>query len=263
VQGAKYRVKRPRVRNSKGEVELEALGKLRDQDLLDKKIHQTMLAGVSTRNYEEVIEGYSEKLGVSKSSASRAFVRASQKDLDYINGSSLGEHRFVAIAIDSFDVYGKAMIMALGITSEMTKIPLGLREGDSENSEVVKDLLASLNERGFTSACDHLLAILDGSKALKKAVQAVFGDKVLIQRCWIHKLRNLKKYVPDKLHGTLHWRMRRLMSLESFDDAQKELQSFANWLSEVSHGALESLEDAGNELLTLHSLRIGGILRKS
>jgi transposase-like protein len=263
VQGAKYRVKRPRVRNSKGEVELEALGKLRDQDLLDKKIHQTMLAGVSTRNYEEVIEGYSEKLGVSKSSASRAFVRASQKDLDYINGSSLGEHRFVAIAIDSFDVYGKAMIMALGITSEMTKIPLGLREGDSENSEVVKDLLASLNERGFTSACDHLLAILDGSKALKKAVQAVFGDKVLIQRCWIHKLRNLKKYVPDKLHGTLHWRMRRLMSLESFDDAQNELQSFAKWLSEVSHGALESLEDAGNELLTLHSLRIGGILRKS
>ena len=263
VSGAKYRMKRPRVRNENGEVELKTLSKLQEQDLLDEKIHAAMLQGVSTRNYQKVVEGYSEKFGVSKSSASRAFVRASGKDLDAINTGSLSELRFVAIMIDSFDVYGRAMVMAIGVTSEMKKVPLGLKEGDSENSEVVKDLLASIKERGFTPQCQFFLAVLDGSKALKKAVRATFGEYALIQRCWIHKLRNLKKYVPDKLHGTLHWRMKRLMGLSSFEDAVVELQSFAKWLSEVSHGALESLEEAGQELLTVHLLGIRGSLRKS
>jgi transposase-like protein len=226
-------------------------------------MHKAMLAGVSSRNYDKVIEGYGEKFGVAKSSVSRAFVRASQKDLEAINGASLSEYRFVAITIDSFDVYGRAMVMAMGVTADMQKVPLGLKEGDSENSEVVKDLLATINERGFTTDSQFFLAILDGSKALKKAVRAAFGDNALIQRCWIHKLRNLKKYVPDKLHGTLHWRMKRLMSIISFDDAIKELQNFARWLSEVSHGALESFEEAGKDLLTLHFIGVSGELRKS
>jgi len=263
VQGAKYRIKRPRVRDSQGEVELESLSKLKTQDLLDEKIHRAMLAGVSTRNYEKVIEGYSEKLGVSKSSASRAFIRASQKDLEAINGASLSDYRFIAITIDAYNVYGRSMVMALGVTDEMDKIPLGLKEGDTENSEVVKDLLGTIKERGFNTASQYFLAILDGSKALKKAVRAAFGEYALIQRCWIHKLRNLKKYIPAKLHGTLHWRMKKLMSLVLFEDAAKELQSFARWLAEVSHGALESLEEAGEELLTLHLLGVTGVLRKS
>jgi transposase-like protein len=262
VQGAKYRINRPRVRDDQGEVELQALKKLKTQDLLDEKIHSAMLAGISTRNYEEVIQGYSDKFGVSKSSASRAFVRASQKDLDLINGADLSEHRFVAITIDSFELAGRAMMMAMGVTDKLQKVVLGLREGDTENSEVVRDLLASIRDRKFTPACSFFLALLDGSKALKKGVKAVFGEQALIQRCWIHKLRNLKKYVPEKLHGTLHWRMKKLMNLASFDDAMRELQSFAKWLTEVSHGAAESLEEAGEDLLTLHALGVTGELRR-
>lgn len=263
IHGAKYQIRRPRVRNENGEVNLDSLEKLQTQDLLDEKIHKAMLAGVSSRNYDKVIEGYGEKFGVAKSSVSRAFVRASQKDLEAINGASLSEQRFIAITIDCFDVYGKAMVMAIGVTADAQKVPLGLKEGDSENSEVVKDLLAMIKERGFTTDSQYFLAILDGSKALKKAVRAAFGEYALIQRCWIHKLRNLKKYVPAKLHGTLHWRMKKLMNLVSFEDAAKELQSFARWLSEVSHGALESLEEAGTDLLTLHLLGVTGELRKS
>lgn len=262
VQGAKYRIKRPRVRNAQGEVVLESLKKLQTQDLLDEKIHQAMLAGVSTRDYEKVVEGYSDKLGVSKSSTSRAFIRGSQKDLDEINGADLSDLRFIAITIDSFNLYGRAMVMALGVDDKLRKVPLGLKEGDSENSEVVKDLLSSIKERHFTPACSFFLAILDGSKALKKGVRAVFGEQALIQRCWIHKLRNLKKYVPDKLHGTLHWRMKKLMNLSPLQDAEAELQSLARWLAEVSQGALESLEEAGEELLTLHALGITGELRR-
>jgi transposase-like protein len=263
VAGAKYRIKRPRARNAQGEVQLESLEKLQTQDLLDEKIHQAMLAGVSTRNYEQVIEGYSDKLGVTKSSASRAFVRASRKDLEAINSADLGELRFVALTVDSFELYGRAMVAAMGVDVTFKKVPLGLKEGDSENAEVVKDLLSSIRDRHFTPACPYFIALLDGSKALKKAVRAVFGDAALIQRCWLHKLRNLKKYVPERLHGTLYWRMKKLMNLNTFEDALEELQSLAKWLAEVSHGAQESLEEAGVELLTLHALGVTGELRKS
>ena len=261
--GARYGFIRPRVRTADGEVALPTLAKLRDQDLLDREMADRMLRGVSSRNYERVIDGYSEKLGVSKSAVSRAFVRASVKDLDSINGADLSEHRFLALMVDGIEVSGRTLIVALGITDELEKIPLGIRDGDTENTELVKDLLASLIERHFTPRCHRVLAVIDGAKALTKALRAVFGERVLIQRCWIHKLRNLKGYVPDRLHGTLHWRMKKLMSVKSFDDALRELQSLGTWLAEVSCDAQSSLEEVGHELLTLHMLGVAGDLRKS
>jgi len=263
VDGGKFSITRPRIRDENGEVTLEMLEKLQHQDLLDEKMKRAMISGVSSRQYQEVVQGYSDKLSVSKSSVSRAFTRASQKDLDAINGNSLSEYSFVAVMLDGFEIGGQMIIAALGITSEMKKVPLGLREGSSENAEVTKDLLVSIKERGFKTAAPYFLAVIDGSKALRKALIQVFGDKVLIQRCWLHKLRNLKKYVPDKLHGTLLWRFKKIMNLTSLADAENELASFARWLEAVSHGALESLQEAGDELLTLHMLGITGSLRKS
>jgi transposase-like protein len=263
IDGGKFSITRPRVRNETGEVQLDMLDKLQHQDLLDEKMKRAMISGVSSRQYHEVVQGYSDKLSVSKSSVSRAFTRASQKDLDAINGSELSEHSFVALMLDGFEIGGQMIIAALGITNKMEKIPLGLKEGSSENAEVTTDLLTSIKERGFTTATSFFLAVIDGSKALRKALKQVFGDKVLIQRCWLHKLRNLKKYVPDKLHGTLLWRLKKIMNLTSLADAEKEMDSFARWLEGVSHGALESLKETAGELLTLHALGTTGILRRS
>jgi len=262
VGGAKSSIIRPRVRKDGKEVEITMLNKLQEQDLLDEKIQNYMLSGISTRNYNTLVDGYSDKLGISKSSVSRAFIRESKKDLEAINESVLSEHRFVALFVDSFEIFGRAMVVALGVTTVMKKVILGIREGNSENSEIVTDLLSSIKARQFTLAAPVFLAIVDGSKALRKAINSVFGDSALIQRCWIHKLRNIKKYIPDKYHGTLHWRMKKLMNLESFDEAAKELQSLAKWLSEISHAALVSLEESGNDLLTLHALGIKGKLRQ-
>ncbi len=167
-------------------------------------MRQRRVLGISTRNYKQVINQYSEKLGVSRSSVSRAFIRASQKDLDTINEGQLDSHSFVALMIDSLEIGGRTVVAALGITAEMEKIPVGLREGDTENSEVVKDLLASMQERGFTLHCERLLAVIDGAKALKKALREVFGDRVVLHRCYLHKERNLRAYLPDRVHGTLH-----------------------------------------------------------
>jgi putative transposase len=263
VEGAKYAVRRPRVRKENREVALPTLAKLQSQDLLDAQMRQRMVVGVSTRNYDHVIDGYSEKLGVSRSAVSRAFIRASQKDLDSINEGKLDTHSFVALLIDGVEVGGRTVVAALGITATMEKIPVGLREGETENSEVVKDLLASLQERGFASHCERLLAVIDGAKALKKALRAVFGERVVVARCWLHKERNLRGYLPERVHGTLHWRLKKLMALNSLTDARTELTALREWVAGLSAHAAASLDEVGEELLTLHALGITGELRKS
>ena len=143
---------------------------------------------------------------------------------------------------------------ALGITADMTKIPLELREGNTENSEVVRDLLASIQERGFTLHCERLLAVIDGAKALKKALRQVCGERVLRQRCWLHKLRNLHAYVPESAYGTRPWRLKKLMPLNSLSDARRELAALRAWLAGLSAEAAASLDEGGEELLTLPRL---------
>lgn len=263
IEGARYAVRRPRVRKNNREIALPTLAKLQNQDLLDTQMRQRMVLGVSSRNYAQVIDGYSEKLGVSRSAVSRAFIRASQKDLDTINEGKLDNHSFVALLIDGVEIGGRTVVAALGITAAMEKIPLGLREGDTENSDVVKDLLASLHERGFTLHCERLLAVIDGAKALKKALRAVFGERVIVARCWLHKERNLRGYLPERVHGTLHWRLKKLMALNSLADARTELAALREWVGGLSAQATASLAEVGEELLTLHALGISGELRKS
>lgn len=263
IGGARYGLERPRIRGSEGEIYPPTLRKLREQDLLDEEMKQRLLLGVSTRNYERVIEGYSNKIGVKKSSVSRAFKRASQKDLEAINQEDLSEQRFIGLVIDGLEIAGRTVVAAVGINTELEKVPVGLVEGSTENSAVVEDLLSSLGQRGFTLHCRYLLCILDGSKALRKAVRSVFGDSALVQRCWLHKLRNIEAYLPKAHHKTLLWRMKKLMGLRSFSDAKNELKSLRKWLLSISYDAANSLDEAGEELLTLHKLGITGELRKS
>ena len=162
--------------------------------------------------------------------------------------NKLDAYGFVALMMDSLEIGGRTRVAVLGIAAEMEKIPVGLREGDTENSEVVKGLLTSMQERGFTLHCERLLAVIDGAKALKKALRHVFGDRVVIHRCWLHKERNLRAYLTERVHGTLHWRLKKLMMLNSPSEARKELAA---------------LREVGEELLTLHTLGVTGELRKS
>ena len=261
VDGAKLPVPRPRARKDGQEVDLPSLAKMRDQELLDSQMLNRIVRGVSTRNYDGVINGFAEKTGVAKSSVSRAFKRASKKDLDAINNADLADYRFVAILIDGTGVGGTTQAIAVGVTDDSQKIPLGLREGDTENASVVKDLLTSIIARNFTLATSRLLAVLDGGKALRSAVKAIWGDAVLIQRCWIHKLRNIKDYIPEVNHGQLWKRMKRMMGIIDQKAAERELELLADWLHNPD--AVTSLREAGAELLTVHSLGLTGSFRNS
>lgn len=263
VGGEKMQVRRPRVRGSAGEVGLSALRQLQDQDIFDDDIKDRMIRGVSTRNYEPVIKSWSDKLSISKSNVSRAFIRSSRKDLEKINTQDLSEYEFIALMIDGVEIAERTLVVVIGITPDCQKIPLGLREGDTENSVVIKDLLTSIRDRNFKMHTDRILAVTDGAKAIKKALKDIFGDAVVVQRCWLHKLRNLQKYVPEHLHKQLWWRMKKLMNLKSFEDAKKDLGEFIGWLSEISIEAENSMREVGLELLTVHSLEVNGDLRKS
>lgn len=262
LDGAKYSLQKPRARRGDEEVELPTLAKLQDRDLLDSQMLARLMRGTSTRNYEAVIGGFAKKTGISRSSVSRAFKRASQKDLDAVNGADLGLYRFVGILIDGTGVGGRTMVVAVGLTEDRQKIPLGLKEGDTENAGVVKDLLTSLVARNFTFAASAILAVLDGGKALRTAVKALWGDSVVIQRCWLHKLRNLREYMPKNTHGQLAWRMKKIMGLNAYAAAKAELDSMTAWLRGVSCDAEASLLEAGDELLTVHALGIVGTFRK-
>ncbi|MEQ1877488.1 MAG: transposase [Bdellovibrionia bacterium] len=263
VGGEKMQVSRPRVRDLDGDVPLTSLAQLQDEDIFDDEIKERMIRGVSTRNYEPVIKSWSDKLSISKSNVSRAFIRASRKDLEKLNTQDLSEYEFIALMIDGVELAGRTLIVVMGITPECQKIPLGLREGDTENSAVIKDLLTSIRDRNFKMHTDRILAVTDGAKAIKKALKDVFGEEVIVQRCWLHKLRNLQKYIPEHLHKQLWWRMKKLMNLKSIDDAKKDLAEFITWLSEISIEAENSMQEVGMELLTVHALEVNGDLRKS
>jgi len=263
VDGAKQPVSRPRARRNGQEVELPSLAKMRDQELLDQQMLARIVRGVSTRNYEGVINGFADKTGIAKSSVSRAFKRASKKDLDAINNADLSEYRFVALLVDGTGVGATTQVVAVGVTDDSRKIPLGLREGDTENASVVKDLLTSIIARNFTLAASRLLVVIDGGKALRAAVKALWGDAALIQRCWLHKLRNIKDYIPDVNHGQLWKRMKKMMGLTDQKAAEREFQLLADWLQTINPDAVKSLNEAGSELFTVHALGLTGRFRNS
>ena len=263
VEGAKLATTRPRVRGNGKEVKLPIYQSLRDQDVFDRQAHDLMMAGISTRKYDKVKEHLAERIGTKRSTVSRAFDRASTKHLEEITTGDLSKHRFVALMIDGIEVRGKHLIAALGITEELVKVPIGLIQGASENAEVVRLLLEGLEERKFTLAGEKLLVVLDGSKALAAGVKSVFGERALVQRCWIHKYRNIKALIPEKCHTMLLWKMKKMMGLRSFADAKKELTSLEHWLDEINPDAAQSLREAGEDLLRLHTLGVCGELRKS
>ena len=195
----KISVERPRGRYvDGGEVELDTWATFASEDLLRQVVVERMLAGVATRRHVEVDEPVGPVAGtaVSKSAVSRRFVAATTTAVSELLAADLSALEPAVLMIDGLNVAGEMIVVALVITADGTKVPVGLRLGDTENTVVVKDLLADLVDRGLRF--EHgILAVLDGSKALRKAVAKVFGTKALVQRCTLHKRRNVTGYLPE------------------------------------------------------------------
>lgn len=260
--GRRQPVRRPRVRAGKGEVHLESYDALRDYDLFSDEVQRLLIRGVSTRDFSELTEKLNEDLPLSKSSASRAFQRSSQRDLDEINGRDLSGDTYCCIMIDGIEKAGSHVMVALGFTTKGRKKILGLREGATENSEVVKDLIQSLLDRGLCTT-PHILFVLDGAKALRKAVKAHWGERAIVQRCQEHKIRNVRGYVPTELQDELERRMRAGYGVKTFDEALAAMKKIIQWLGEHHEQAARSLTEGLEETLTVHRLGLPEVLRRT
>jgi putative transposase len=261
AQGQRLAVKKPRVKKAGQEVELSTYAALQGYDILSKQVQAHMLAGVSTRDYDAVLDEISGGLGLSKSSVSEAFVRASKGALDELNSRDLSQFTFVSIMVDGVGFGERTVVAALGITTKGQKLILGLREGETENWEIVRDLFESLIARGLRHD-QKMLFVIDGGKALKKAILKIFGS-MPIQRCIRHKERNIIKYLPEERHIEFRRRWKLIHAMGDWAAAKKEYDALVHWLGSINHAALDSLEEAQGETLTVIKLNVPPALRKS
>src|SRR5262249_48712255 len=185
-----------------GGVALGPCARLQSGAARPEAVLRGMVRGVSTRDYEEVIDAARDGFGVAKSSVSRGFVRASAAGVKALAECRLNGERFAVVMIDGVEYAGETMVVAMGITEDGTKRILGLRQGATENADVCTALLEDLRERGLDTTKPTLL-VLDGSKALHAAVKRVWGKHAVIQRCQVHKRRNIKAQLAEKHHAEL------------------------------------------------------------
>jgi putative transposase len=218
--------------------------------------------GVSTRDYEGVIDVARDGFGVAKSSISRSFVRASAADVKALAERRFDGERFAVVMIDGVEYAGETMVVALGITEDGTKRVLGLRQGATENAAVCTALLEDLRERGLETGRPTLF-VLDGAKALHAAVTRVWGKNAVIQRCQVHKRRNLKAHVPEKHWPELERRLSEAYHETHYATAKASLEGTARWLDRLNADAAASLREGLEETLTVVRLGMPGSLRRT
>ena len=264
LDGEPHLLSRARVRDQDegSEYPLQTVQALRSRDALDEEVKARLITGISTRNYEGALTSLSEGLGLKKSAVSSAFQRASRKDLDALNGRSLSEWTFCTIYIDGTGFQDHTSIVALGLEEAGDKHILGVVEGASENAEVVRGLLENLVERGLLTT-GRVLFVIDGSKALRKAIADVFGKRAVFQRCIIHKERNVVSYLPPSRQTEARRRLQAAWNLVDHQEAATELRKVQRWLASISESAAASLAEASDETLTVQRLGITGTLRKT
>jgi transposase-like protein len=266
--GRRVPVTRPRVRatDGSGEVPVPAYELFNGTELLGKMAMERMLGGLSTRRYSVGLEPVGEIVeegsrSTSKSAVSRKFVAMTETALADLLGKDLTGLDLVALMIDGVYFAEHLCVVALGVDIDGTKHPLGLVEGSTENTTVVKGLLTGLRDRGLDTT-KPILAVLDGAKALAAGVREVF-DSPVMARCQLHKLRNVRDHLPEKMRGPVAKRMRRAYHAESALEAEAQLVALAKELEKTHPGAAGSLREGMAETLTVLRLDVPPTLART
>ncbi len=266
--GRRVRVRRPRVRSADGSKELQVPTDelFASTEVLGQLAMERMLAKLSCRRYRAGLEPVGAAVeasarGTSKSAISRRFVAATETALSDLLAADLSKLELVALMADGVHFAESCCVVALGIDLDGTKHPLGLIEGSTENATVVTGLLSSLREREL-DVSRPILVVIDGAKALSSAVKAVF-DHPVIQRCQLHKIRNIERYLPDHLASSVAKKMRAAYHDESALRAEATLESLARDLERSHPGAAGSLREGLAETLTIGRLGVPPTLART
>lgn len=260
----KLRIRKPRLRR-KGreksrEIEVPAYAAMRTHSRIGGRMLDILMRGVSTRNYREVLPEMAETVGVSKSQVSREFIDASEKALQELAERRFDEKDILIVYIDGVVFSGHHVIVAIGVDREGYKHVLGLRDGAGENATICTAFLEDLVERGVKPDRRRLF-VIDGSKALRKAIDAVYGADNPVQRCRNHKRKNVLDHVPDSMKDTVKATMNAAYRLDS-DKGMARLEELATMLEVPHPSAAGSLREGLSETFTVNRLGLPGALRR-
>lgn len=263
VDGQKVPIQRTRVRDkAKREVKLGSYELFQRSGPLQSAVWDKMMRGLTTRNYGPVVKDFVNAYGVEKSAVSENFIEASREKVKELMERPLGELRLCAVLIDGTPFKDRQMIVALGIGCDGRKTVLGLREGVTENAAVVGALLSDLIERGLDFDTPRLY-ILDGGKALQAAVRRHAGEAAFIQRCQVHKKRNVVDHLPDEYKADVRRKLQNAYGMAEYNDAKRALERLHRELMDINPSAARSLEEGMEETLTVHRLRVPDQLRRT
>ena len=256
VLGArKLAARRPRARTVDGqEVPVRTWELFRSQDLLDERTVEVMLAGLSTRRYADGLEptGVDGERSTSRSSVSRRFVRRTRERLGELMSRPVPEDLAV-LMLDGIQIAEHTCVVALGIRADGTKVALGIWEGATENKAVCRRALADLRARGL-QAEEGLLVVIDGSKALGAAIRDAFGERAVLQRCRVHKQRNVLGHLPEGERPWVRRKLQEAWALQDADAAERRLRELGRALEPKRPGAAASLREGLEETLTITRL---------
>ena len=247
----------PRVRDTRRgqEVPLSAYQALQDPRRAEDASLRKVLKGLSCRDYEPCVDAVSETFGLSSSSLSRRFKRASGKKLAELAERDLSGYDIVALFLDGKTFGDDAMVIALGVTMKGDKVVLGFVQTATENERVCSQFLRSLLERGL-NVDQGVLCVIDGAKGLRKAVDKVFGAKAAVQRCQWHKRENVVRYLPTSKQATFRRKLQRAYDQPTYSQAKTALKKVRVELNVLNQSAVASLDEGFEDTLTLHRLGV-------
>lgn len=263
--GRKIRIQHPRVRSAENhEIQLQTYSEASNQDLMEEDVLEGMLCGLATRTFGRFEAGREDcpsQYGSSRSAVSRRLIQGTEKRLAQLLARPLSNLRLAALFLDGIGLGEHTIIAALGLDFEGKKHILGLAEGSTENSAVATGLLNNLIERGLDLS-QPMLAVIDGGKGLRKALVDVMGESALIQRCRIHKERNILEHLPREQREWMRRKFRKAWEADDAKTAKDNLQALARSLDEKHPGAAASIREGLDDLLTVIRLKLPPNLRR-
>ena len=263
VMGQKVPIDRPRVRTTDDqEVRLGSYEMFHRGEPLTETVWEKLMLGLSTRTYGRAVREFAEAYGLEKSAISEHFIEASREKLKEMMERRLDHVRLCALLIDATPFAGQQMVVALGISQDGRKTILGMRQGATENATVVGELLGDLMNRGLDFA-ELRLYVLDGGKALHAAVKKYAGESAPIQRCQVHKRRNVLDHLTDEQKPMVAKKLNAAYALEDYAAAKQALDALHRELMELNPSAARSLGEGLEETLTVHRLHVPPRLRKT
>jgi putative transposase len=263
VGGQKVALERPRIRDVRSrEVHLGSYEMLQQASLMEESVWHKIMHGLTTRRYGEVVRELEHAYGIEKSTVSEHFIEASRRRLETLQSRPLAQHAVCAMMIDGTCFEDQEVVVAIGLTLQGYKVVLGLHQGATENATVVRHLLDDIQQRGVDFDVPRLY-VLDGGRALQAVVRKMAGKCAVIQRCQVHKTRNVVDHLTEEYQMDIRCKMRNAYSMREQVDARRALKALLRELMDLNPSAARSLEDGLDETLTIHTLRLPCSLRRT